>query len=265
MIQDGETFNVFQLKESVAQATAVDLIPHIKFQPQRLPLVFADRDTMVDIRDLTPETYADLCINLFPDLPSSAKKLDKCISQAGYRTTYKFSHNYHIPGLTHDQIAHDAYKLEYFYKLAVLGATPKNNKSDLVWQALDDASRVSYYYAQYIWATNPDTRFDYPDRLDPYLNWGLVLSFLQGTGFHFHPNDVYEFIAHHNAPNLSKAQLNERYKQQKEFQNWCTKFGIDTGCLVLCPQHQEKLRKILTQTDTPYIIQLLQRAFSWTH
>lgn len=52
------------------------------------------------------------------------------------------------------------------------------------------------------------------------------------------------------------------YDEQLEFQKWCkNNYGIDTGCLVLSNDNMEKLRKILTKTDTPYPIQVLRKFF----
>ena len=56
------------------------------------------------------------------------------------------------------------------------------------------------------------------------------------------------------------AEYDKMYTEQLVFKNWyANKYHIDTGCLVLCPEHRTKLSKILTRTDTPYVIQLLRR------
>lgn len=244
MIKDGDFFTVADLKKSVAQATGVDVQKYLK---NRLVL--------------NPDSYAEQNIQLYADIKSSALALDKQLKDSGFRTKYKFSYDYNIPGLSYDEIVRDAYKLEFFYSLAV-GDTKKKvkpeSKKALV-NAFFDAARVSYYYAQYIWATNPSSRFDYSQRFNPQRDWGFVISFLLGVGFRFHPKDVYEFVVNHNNPYLNQAQRDGLYAKQLDFKNWCMDtHKIDTGCLVLCAEHQEKLRKILNRTDTPYFVQQVQ-------
>ena len=243
MIQNGDKFTVYDLRDSVHEATSVDLNQHIACIKK------------------TPYEYAKQQIKLYSDTKSSAINLDLQLWDAGFKTTYKFSHDYRIDGLTYDKIITDAYKLEYFYKKATnpkLGV--RFGHRDAVSRIFDDAARVSYYYAQYIWSLNPKSCFDYATRFHMYRDWGLILNFLLGVGFQFHPRDINEFITHHNAPGLSKAEYDKMYQEQLVFKNWCAnKYNIDTGCLVLCPEHREKLSKILTRTDTPYAIQLLRQ------
>lgn len=241
MIQNGDKFTVYDLRDSVRTATTADLRPHIACIKK------------------TPDEYAKKQIKLYADTKSSALSLDKQLRDAGYKTTYKFAHDYRIDGLTYDKIVNDAYKLEYYYNLAT---NPKLNvlfgHQGAVSRIFDDAARVSYYYAQYIWALNPQSCFDYATRFHMYRDWGLIVNFLLGVGFQFHPRDINEFITHHNAPDKSKSEYDAMYQEQLIFKNWCAnKYNIDTGCLVLCPEHRDKLAKILTRTDTPYAIQLL--------
>lgn len=242
MIQNGDKFTVYDLRDSVVQVLGNDMRDHIHNIKQ------------------TPDLYAKRQIAKYADIKSSAINLDTQLRDAGFKTTHKFSHDYNIPGLTFNNIINDAYKLEYFYNLATSPRLSiKFGHSNAVRRIFDDAARVSYYYAQYIWALNPKTCFDYATRFHMYRDWGLVLSFLLGVGFQFHPRDINEFITHHNAPDKSKSEYDKMYNEQLVFKNWCAnKYGIDTGCLVLCPEHREKLVKILTRTDTPYIIQLLR-------
>ncbi len=238
MIHNGDKFSFIDLNESVFAATNANICEHIH-----------------NIKK-TPAEYAKKQIKLYSDIQSSAISLDNQLRNAGFKTTYKFSHKYNTPHLYPTQIIHDAYKLEYFYKLATSPINIKFGHNTSVSKIFDDAARVSYYYAQYIWAHNPKSRFDYATRFHMYRDWGLILNFLLGVGFQFHPQDINEFITHHNAPNLSKSEYDKMYQEQKVFKNWCAnKYNIDTGCLVLCPAHREKLAKILTHTDTPYAIQ----------
>lgn len=246
MIQDGDVFTIHDLKDSVRQVTDVDLLRR-------------GCGRAFGVIKMTPDQYADKMINLYSDVKSSAVNLDKNLRDLGLRTTYRFSHEYNIPGLTHDEIVRDAYKLEYFYKLASshLQIHVPIRKSGI----FNDAARVSYYYAQYIWAANPSARFDYAERFDVWFDWGRVLCFLLGVGFKFHPRDVYEFVVPYNNPDLDDAGLRKKRQEQEVFKKWCAKRNVDTGCLVLSPEHQEKLRKIINRTDTPYPIQCLQQLF----
>lgn len=243
MIQDGDLFSLKDLRDSVRQVTDIDLL-------------YRDWGAVFRGIKMTPDQYADKMIGLYADVKSSAVNLDRNLRDLGLYTTYKFSHEYNIPGLTYDEIVRDAYKLEFFYKLASspLQIHVPIRKSGV----FDDVARVSYYYAQYIWAGNPLARFDYAEKLDVHFDWGRVLCFLLGVGFKFHPRDVYEFVVVYNNPGLDEAGLRKKRQEQEVFKKWCAKHGIDTGCLVLAPEHQEKLRKIITCTDTPYLIQCLQ-------
>ncbi|MBQ2017384.1 MAG: hypothetical protein II208_02555 [Alphaproteobacteria bacterium] len=240
MIQDGDLFTVSELKESVSQVTEIG-------------------GRRIKYANFTPQQYADKSIELYRDIRSSAIQLDDSLRKAGFRTTYRFAYDYNIPGLGYDEIINDAYKLECFYKVACqvvqkTGAFPKDS-------FFDDAARVSYYYAQYIWAANSKVRFDYQKKLDVYCDWGRVLCFLLGVGFKFHPNDVYEFVIKFNSPDLNDAEMRAERQKQQRFKDWCAQSGVDTGCLVLSDAHRDKLRRIINGTDTPYFLQLLALPF----
>lgn len=237
MIKNGDLFTVNDLKESVRQVTDV-----------RYP----------GCAEL-PVQYADRQIELYADIKSSATNLDASLRNAGFKTTYKFSYDYNIPGMTYDEIVKNAYKLEYFYQIEC--DLLRRKKMVFHNKRLDDAARVSYYCAQYIWAANPGARFDYAKKLDVYMDWGRVLCFLLGVGFKFHPQDVYEFVMNFNNPNLSDAEMQAERQKQQVFKDWCARYGVDTGCLVLSDAHRDKLRRIITKTDTPYFLQLLMQPF----
>lgn len=260
MIKNGDIFTHRELTESVDQITSADIRPHLVYDKSNI--MYVDGDTFINLMDWTPESYAQYKIDTYADIPSSAVALDKSLRDNGFRTTYKFAHKYCIPGISPERVVRDAYKLEYFYKLATGPIQIRRGHKTPVQTKIDAATRHSYYYAQYIWSANPMARFDYAEKIHMYRDWGLVLSFLIGTGYGFHPNDVYEFVMHHNDPKLTAAGRRESYERQLAFKNWCmNKHNVDTGCLVLSPEHQEKLRRILTRSDTPYAIQLIQKLF----
>lgn len=240
MIQDGDLFTVSDLKDSVQQVTDAEN-PYPK-------LLYT-----------TPQEYAEKNIALYQDVKSSAVSLDNSLKKAGFKTTYRFAYNYNIPGLTPDKIISDAYKLEFFYELAsmYMRKTLQFPKQKI----FDDAMRVSYYYAQYIWAANPGVCFDLSQKLDMRQDWGRVLKFLQGVGFKFHPLDVYEFTINFNNPKLSDEEMRAERRKQQVFKDWCARRGVDTGCLVLSDAHRDKLRKIINKTDVPYFLQLLSVPF----
>ena len=64
-----------------------------------------------------------------------------------------------------------------------------------------------------------------------------------------------------NNPNLNDAEMRAERQKQQVFKDWCARYGVDTGCLVLSDAHRDKLRKIITKTDTPYFLQLLMQPF----
>lgn len=243
MIQNGDKFTVLDLNASVREATSVDMWRHVH-----------------NVK-MSSDEYVKKCLKLYSDVKSSAVSLDKQLKDAGFKTTYRFAHEYNIVGLSFERIVSDAYKLEYFYKLATANPNIKFGHKAAVAKIFDDVARVSYYYAQYIWALNPMARFDYADKIHMYRDWGTVINFLLGVGFQFHPKDVYEFTMRHNAIDLNEAGRRELYARQLTFKNWCmNKYNIDTGCLVLCQEHQDKLSRILTRSDTPYVWQVIKRA-----
>lgn len=240
MLQNGDLFTVVDLKDSVRQVTDVDW-------------------RSVKIMQMSPQQYADINVGLYDDVKSSANQLDNSLKNAGFRTLYRFSYDYRIPGLSSDEIVRDAYKLQSFYKVACTYIQKTNRFPQE--KVFDDAARLSYYYAQYVWAANPPLRSDYQEHLDMYYDWGRVLCFLLGVGFKFHPRDVYEFVMVFNNPTLTNAEMRMKRQEQQVFKDWCASYGVDTGCLVLSNAHRDKLRKIITKTDTPYILQLLTLPF----
>ncbi len=251
MIQNGDFFTVQDLIQAVAQVVEYDVKSCLA------------KNKNVDLLKMTPRDYAQKKIELYADIKSSAKYLDEQLKHKGFKTNYRFAYEYNLPQvLSTDRVVFDAYQLEYFYKLAVSGLDVKPNRRQHLNKIYDDAARVSYYYAQYVWALNPGAVLGLNNYLDMYRHWGFVLSYLLGVGFNFHPKDVYEFVVNHNNPGLVSVQREELYNKQLVFKNWCAgRYGIDTGCLVLCPEHQEKLRRILTGTDAPLYVQKLKSVF----
>ena len=254
IIKDGDKFSVADLKETV------DYFSNRPVQSCFVNIGAGGHGNL--LTGVTPKEYEESQFALYGKTGSSARNLDKNLRDNGYKTTYKCSSDYYIPGLTSEEIIRDAYRLEYFYKLALRLPRIRRGMTKRTEKIIDGAARSSYYYAQYIWAANPSIKFDYANRFDVHRDWGFVLSFLLGVGYQIHPKDIYEFVTHHNDLSLSRAELDLIYEKQKIFKNWCAQRGIDTGCLVLCPEHQEKLRKILNKEDAPYWIQKMQQLLS---
>ncbi|MBD5391367.1 hypothetical protein HDR66_01015 [bacterium] len=210
--------------------------------------------------EFTPDEYADMCIAAYADIPSSAISLDNQLADHGFKTAYRFAHNYITPGFSSTQIVRDSYRLEWFLQLFET-VTPYEKYVTEFDAMMSDAFALSYYYAQYLWAQNPHAcnaiarKMQMPDP----SKWKSILGAIQGIGFQFHPLDVYDFAVEHTNPELTKQQFKARYAEQKEFKdNMMNDFGIDTGCLVLSPKNREKLRKIVTGTAAPYWVQILQ-------
>ena len=251
MIHNGQLFNEEDLYQSVFEVLASDWRPLLKTE---LRYSYDDK-TFHDLKEVGPIKHSILEANR-NEYPSSARNLDKQLKEKGYKTTYSFSHKYHISQKMRSRIFADIARLDWFFQVYKHPALKPTERAKMA-KIFEDASNVSYYYAQLIWANNPDAKFDYPKKLVPFLDWDRTLAFLYSVAFEFHPKDAHYFITEYNSHN------NIQYKNQLVFQNWCkNKFGIDTGCLVLSPENMEKLRKILTKTDTPYAIQLLQKYFS---
>lgn len=258
MIKAGDKFSARELRQSVNEIINTDIVSHVK--ADKLGALTLVGDCMLDLLSITPQVYAKYRIEQFNDIKSSAINLDKQLRAKGFKTTYKFSYNYFTLGLSSDQIIRDAYCMEYFQYLALM-VSPKTGHKKQYEQILEDALRVSYYYAQYLWACNRGVCAQIAQELScpGFENWGQIIGAIHGVGFCFHPNDVYEFSVNHINPNISKRAYDARYAQQAAFKDMVMeKYGIDTGCLVLSPQSQDKLTKILTKTDTPFWVQVLQ-------
>ena len=260
MIQAGDKFAVRDLRQSVDEI--LDVWGDIKVLAGTPPLYVLVGDTMIDLMHTSPQMYAKYSIECYDDIKSSALSLDKQLRKKGFYTTQKFSYNYVTPGLTSEQIVKDAYCLEYFQRL-VLASGVRRKHSQQIEQAIYDAFRVSYYYAQYIWACNPRVCEKIAQTLScPGVeNWSQIIGAILGAGFRFHPDDVYEFSINHINPDTTKQAYDARYAAQKKFKDdIMANYEIDTGCLVLSPESQKKLMQILTKKESPYLIQIVQRA-----
>ncbi len=261
MIQAGDKFSVRDLRQSVDEVIGADLVAHVA-EPKKGALI-ATAGIVFDMLEYTPDGYATKMIECYDNIKSSSVNLDKQLRGSGYRTTHNFSYDYFIPGLTSEQIVRDAYCLEYFQNLSHIVRARSGHKKQFE-QIFQDAFRVSYYYAQYLWACNSHVCGKLAQELafPGSENWGQIIGAILGVGFKFHPNDVYEFAIKHIDPNLSRDDFNIRYIEQLNFKDLLmTNYGIDTGCLVLSPESRNKLTRILTHTDTPYLIQVLRRVF----
>lgn len=260
MIQKGDKFTNTELKQSVHEVCNYDIIKHIDTKQHRYGLVLI-ADDIINPTNLTPEEYADMSIKEFDSIPSSALNLDEQLRSRGFKTTHKFSYKYNTGGLTNTEIIHDAYKLKYFNTIA-FSCKPRPGHDSRFYHMLFDAFNLSYYYAQYLWAQNPNVCDEIANALqNPSVdNWDQITSAILGIGFQFHPDDVFEHAIHHLNPNLSDKEFRVRYKLQQEFKkDMQQNYDIDTGCLVLSPQSRDKLQKIVTGTDTTYYKQLFQQ------
>ena len=212
----------------------------------------------LDLRTITPEKYAEIMLNEFP-VSSSARTLDEQLKQKGFKTTYKFSYQYNMTPQMRERISHDGYVLEYFHEVSMHPNFPREEKySKQFVQVIENAINVSYWYAQFIWANNPNI-YDYKN-LDPVKDWYHILNFIIGASFEFHPLDIQY---HKNVFANSYCRNQAKYAEQIAFKNWCKKnYDIDTGCLVLSDTNMEKLRMILTKKDLPYFAQVLKDFFT---
>lgn len=265
MIQQGDRFTFLDLQQSMREVCDYDMRKYINKKQSGAIIVIGDCG--INIRNCTPDEYADICIRAYADIPSSAKYLDQQLQDNGLKTTHRFAYKYNNGGLTSEQIVHDAYCLDCFLQLYQI-ATPHTKYEDKYINALDSAFRLSYYYAQYLWAHNYRVTGNIATALrQPHVSqWPQIISALLGIGFQFHPNDVYEYAIKHTAPSNTKEQFNAQYAEQLAFKNEIrSKYGIDTGCLVLSPQSRKKLHKIVTHTDTPYYIQVIKNLIMGRH
>jgi hypothetical protein len=262
MIKQGDKFTNINLIQSVHEVCNYDIIKHINTNQPCNAVLILGNDIITPTR-IHPEAYADMSIKKYNDIPSSATNLDKQLRTRGFKTTHKFSYKYNTGGLSNFGIIHDAYKLEWFKTIAIL-CTPRPGHDNKFYKMIDDAFRLSYYYAQYLWAQNPRACTGIANALrNPSIkNWDQITSAILGIGFQFHPDDIFEHAVHHLNPKLSNKEFNKRHSAQHEFKNIMQeKYNINTGCLVLSPQSRDKLQKIVTGTDTPYYKQIIQQFF----
>lgn len=262
MIQKGDKFTNTELKQSVHEVCNYNIIKHIDTKQPSYGILFLG-DDIINPTDIHPEAYADLSIKEFIDIPSSAINLDEQLRAHGFKTTHRFSYKYNTGRLSNLEIIHDAYKLEWF-KVIANSCTPRPACHGKFYHMLFDAFNLSYYYAQYLWAQNPNVCDNIANALrNPSVdNWDQITSAILGIGFQFHPDDVFEHAVHYLNPKLNNQEHKARHQQQLEFKNNMQQnYGIDTGCLVLSPQSREKLQKIVTGTDTPYYRQLVTQFF----
>lgn len=257
MIQTGESISAHKLRQSFQEVCdSYDIQKYIN--PKRVKIEI-DANARFPF-ELTPTSYAEICTKEYGNPLSSAIELDWQLKKRKYRTTYSFSYKYNTGELAPDAIVFDAYCLDWFYQV-YLTAVPREKYKDTYINAINDAWHLSYYYAQYLWAQNPWACRNIATALrEPEFNqWEQIIGAILGIGFHFHPLDVYEFAIEHINPNLSQGQREEHRNEQQNFKDLIMqKYGINTRCLVLSPQNRDKLTKILTKTDTPYVWQLLQ-------
>ncbi|MDE6571487.1 MAG: hypothetical protein K2L95_04725 [Alphaproteobacteria bacterium] len=258
MIKQGDRFTSLDLQQSMREICSYDM--HKYINQKQSDTIVAIGNCAIAPSKCTPDEYAKTCIRGYADIPSSAKHLDQQLIDKGFKTTRKFSYRYRNGGLGSEQIVYDAYRLDWFFQIYQT-AMPREQYQDEYIKALDDAFHISCYYAQYLWAQNYRITRDIAKALNrpDASQWAQIISVLLGIGFQFHPHDVYEYAIKHTSPDITQKQFNARHAEQLAFKNEMrNNYGINTGCLVLSPQSREKLRKIVTRTDTPYCIQVIK-------
>lgn len=252
MITENQKFTDQDLFQSIDELASADIGQYVS-----TPLMYSFNGTDVfDLRKISPTKYTEIALAAY-DIPSSAHHLDKQIKDKGYRTTYKFSYKYNMTPQMRQRITSDAYKLQYFFEIFNHPNLPRNEvvHDKQFEEVILNALRVTYWYAQYIWANNPGV-YDYSN-LAPDKDWFHILMFVIGAGFEFHPLDIkyHEKVFYNN-----HCRNQNEYTKQTVFKKWCKrKYDIDTGCLILSPENMEKLRKILLRQDTPYVIQIIKK------
>ncbi len=265
MIQPGEKFTVHDLKRSVREVCSTDILQHVNRQYPANGVIMGNNIFIP--AEQTPSQYAIESLGAWGDTPSSAMALDTQLKKHGFKTTYKFAHKYNTPGLSNEQIINDAYQLEWFKQIyETTQPAPGHEKPFL--DTITNAFRISYYYAQYLWACNSRECRDIAQQLNTPApeQWDQITSTILGTGFQFHPTDVYEYAINHINPAMTREQRSTSRATQQDFKdNMMKNHGIDTGCLVLSKQNRDKLNKIVTKTDTSYWIQLIEKVLAPHH
>lgn len=258
MIKTGDKFTYIDLQQSLGELCGNDVRKYIDKKKSATGVVIGDAFIMIN--KTTPDEYATTAAQQYSDTPSSAISLDNQLRNRGFKTTYRFSYKYNYAGLTPQQIIHDAYYLDWFHQICET-AVPQVKYYEKYFDLMYNAFRLSYYYAQYLIANNRRVLSGIGQKIySPDISrWNQIINIILGVGFQFHPYDVQEYAIEHISPDLSKKQFNARYAQQLEFKtDMMNNYGIDTGCLVLSPQNREKLRKIVTNTDLPYWLQIIK-------
>lgn len=261
MIKPGQKFTARDLHNSVDEVCNRDIKKFIT--PENSTGVVVG-DTIMIPAEMTPYEYAFVCANENNASQSSARDLEEQLRKRGAKTTRRFSYDYNTGGIPNDKIIKDAHCLEWFKQIHVYAHRNYKNAKEMdeYTDIIHDAFRLSYYYAQYLWAANPQACRDISNALRyPYhTQWKQITGATLGIGYQFHPDDVYEFAINHMNPNLTHKQRDARYADQLTFKQLMQdQYGVDTGCLVLSPQSREKLTRIVTHTDTPYKRQLLEQ------
>lgn len=176
---------------------------------------------------------------------SSAAMLDKNIRNAGFKTRYKFYYKYDLPKQLKNELSTCGYVLIYFNNDYV-----KNFRTVEPDSVHIKALQLSYYFAQYIWALNPKTKFKIFSDLGPQSYYPAYAQLIQGVANGYHPKDIEFYINENLAAILNKTNFHdtETYKKLVEFRDkMFDNHGIDSGRLILCPEHREKLESIFSQ------------------
>ncbi len=259
MIKPGDKFSANDLTTSLKEVCNYE-VNNFAINNRCVAGVIIGDSAIVPV-NMTPCEYKNICEEENNALTSSALNLDRQLRKVGLKTTHRFAYKYKIGGLTQKQIIDSAYCLEWFYQIWNT-TIPKQEFEDEYFSKIDDAFRLTYYYAQYLWAQNPRVCGDIAKALwaPDVSRWKQITAAILGIGFGFHPDDVYEFAIEHINPNLSRQAHDKRYAEQREFKNKMKDcWSIDTGCLVLSQKNRDKLEKIVTKTDTPYFVQVVKK------
>lgn len=192
MIKTGDKFTYIDLQQSLSELNGNSVLKYLDKRKSATGVVIGD--TFIMPSDVSPDEYAAACMAEHGCTPSSAISLDNQLRDKGFKTTYRFSHNYNLAGLTSQQVIHDAYYLDWFHQICNT-AVPQVKFYEKYFDSMDDAFRLSYYYAQYLMANNRRTMSNVAQKIyaPDISQWNQIISIILGIGFQFHPYEIHEY------------------------------------------------------------------------